>query len=396
MQQRRQRNTLRRFLTMSRLSLALLAVATIVVACYKDDVSTAGNSRRPMAKVLLTDDPFPFDSVQSVQVYIVIIAVSTHPDTGTSADSMHWVTVAAPHRQVDLLTLQQGLTDSLGADTVTADQYKAVLVTINVDSSEGIRFKNGSPAVVRWHGAGQESYASFVEAPISIPDTGAVIVIDFDVGRSFAYNQLGDHAFDFFASIRAVNRAATGGISGTVTHDTSAGPAGPVADATVSAWGGGPNNWYILSTGKTDAAGHYRLAYLLPGTYIVGVEPPAGSNFGSALDSNVAVNRGFETTHNVTLSVFRGDVLIQGASSMLVNHTNRLEAFVINAQHQQDTSATVVWQNVDTTVLGLVTYVDSTRAARVTSKAVGTGRIVAASGAFADTLVIHVFPDSTP
>jgi len=86
---------------MSRLSLALLAVAAIAVACYKDDVSTAGNSRRPMAKVLLTDDPFPFDSVQSVQVYIVSIAVSTHPDTGTSADSMHWVTVAAPHRQVD-------------------------------------------------------------------------------------------------------------------------------------------------------------------------------------------------------------------------------------------------------------------------------------------------------
>jgi len=382
---------------MPRLSLALLAAAAIAVACYKDDVTTAvPNSGKPMAQVVLTDDPFPFDSVQSVQVYIVNIAVSTHPDTGTSADSMHWVTVAAPHRQVDLLTLQQGLTDSLGTGQVTADQYKAVLVTINVDSSAGIRFKNGSPAVVRWHGAGQESYASFVEAPISIPDTGAVIVIDFDVGRSFAYNQLGDHAFDFFASIRAVNRAATGGISGTVTHDTSAGPAGPVADATVSAWGGGPNNWYILSTGKTDAAGHYRLAYLLPGTYIVGVEPPAGSNFGSALDSNVAVNRGFETTHNVTLSVFRGDVLIQGSSSMLVNHTNRLEAFVINAQHQQDTSATVVWQNVDTTVLGLVTYVDSTHAARVTSKAVGTGRIVAASGAFADTLVIHVFPDSTP
>jgi len=55
----------------------------------------------------------------------------------------------------------------------------------------------------------------------------------------------------------------------------------------------------------------------LPGTYIVGVEPPSGSNFSSALDSNVAVNRGAETTHNVTLSAFRGDVFILGASSML-------------------------------------------------------------------------------
>lgn len=381
---------------MSRLSLALLAVAALAAGCYKDDTTIAGTTRKPMAKVLLTDDPFPFDSVQSVQVYIVSIAVSTHPDTGTSADSMEWVTVAAPHRQVDLLTLQQGLTDSLGIGEVSAAQYKAVLVTINVDSSAGIRFKNGSTAVVHWNGSGQESYGVFVEAPINIPDTGAVIVIDFDVGRSFVYNQLGDGGFDFFAAIRAVNRAATGNISGTVSHDTSAGPAGPVADATVSAWGGGPNNWYILSTGKTDAAGHYRLAYLLPGTYIVGVSPPSGSNFGSALDSNVAVNAGAETTHNVTLSAFRGSVLIQGAASMLVNHTNRVEAFVVNAQHQQDTSASVAWQNLDTTVLGLVTYVDSARVARVTSKAVGTGRIVAASGGLADTLVIHVAPDSTP
>ena len=382
---------------MSKLSHALLAAVLLVVACYKDDPTVSNlPSRKPMAKVFLTDDPFPFDSVQSVQVYIVGIDVSTRPDTGTSADSMHWVNVAAPHRQVDLLTLQQGLTDSLGIGEVTADQYKAVRVTINVDSSAGIRFKNGSAAVVRWNGSGQESYAVFVQAPITIPDTGAVIVIDFDVGRSFVYNQLGDGAFDFFASIRAVNRGATGNIAGTVRHDTSTGPVGPVADATVTAWGGGPSNWYILSTGKTDASGHYRLAYLLPGTYIVGVEPPSGSNFGAALDSNVAVNQGFETTHDVMLSAFRGDVLIFGASSMLVHHTNRLEAFVVNAQHQQDTSASVVWTNLDTAVLGLVTYVDSARVARVTSNAVGTGRIVATSGALADTLVIHVAPDSTP
>jgi hypothetical protein len=305
MQQRRLRNTLRRILTMSRLSLTLLAVATIAAACYKDD-ATGGlsPSRKPMAKVLLTDAPFPFDSVQSVQVYILSIAVSTHSDTGTSADSMHWVTVASPHRQIDLLTLQQGLTDSLGIGQVTADQYKAVLLTLNVDSSAGIRFKNGSQAVVHWNGSGQQSYGSFVEAPIAVPDTGAVIVIDFDVARSFPYNNRGDGAFDFFASMRAVNRAATWSIAGTVQHDTSVGGSiGPVADATVSAWTGGPANWFVLSTGKTDATGHYRLAYLLPGTYMISVDAPLGNNtFKPAVDSSVAVNRGFETTHNVTLT----------------------------------------------------------------------------------------------
>src|SRR5262245_34635293 len=119
------------------------------------------------------------------------------------------------------------------------------------------------------------------------------------------------------------------------------------------------------------------------------------TTLGGALDSNVAVNKGFETTHNVTLSTFNGLVFINGASSMLANRTNRLEAFVVNPQRQQDTNAVVTWQNLDTTVLGLATYQDSTRIARVTSKIVGTGRIVATSGLLADTLVIYVAADTS-
>jgi hypothetical protein len=266
---------------------------------------------------------------------------------------------------------------------------------INSDSSS-IRFADGSAALVHWGGAGQQSIHAFVEAAVDVPQQGAEIVIDFDVGRSFHYNDLGDGGFNFLPWIRAVNRAATGGIAGTVQRDTSAGTPGPVARATVSAWGGGPSNWYIYSTGVTDAAGHYRLAYLLPGTYIVGVDPPSSaSSLGSTLDSNVVVNLGAETTHHVTLSAFNGSIFIQGASSMLVGRTNRLQAIVVNAQHQQDPSAPVAWQNLDTAVLGLVVDVDTARVARVTSKIVGTGRIVATSASLADTLVIRVAPDTS-
>lgn len=381
---------------MSRLTLALLAVATIAIACYKDDASGPLNAGpKPMAKVLITDAPFPFDTVLSVDVYVISVAVSTQPDTGGSADSMSWVTVTEPHRQINLLTLQQGDTALLGAGEIPAGQYRAVRLILDGDSS-GIRFKNGSAAQVHWGGSGRQAIHAFVEAAVDVPAQGADIVIDFDVGRSFHYNDLGDGAFNFVPWIRAVNRAATGDIAGTVLRDTSGGgTAGPVKNATVSAWGGGPGNWYIYSTGVTDAAGHYRLAYLLPGTYIVGVDGPASSNLGSSLDSNVAVNRGVETTHNITLSAFSGSILIQGASSMLANRTNRLEAFVVNAQHQQEPTAIVAWQNLDTTVLGLVSYVDSSRIARVTSKTVGSGRIVATSGSFVDTLVIQVAPDTS-
>jgi hypothetical protein len=383
---------------MSRLALALIAVTTIAGACYQDDTSGVPNSgapKKPLAKVLITDAPFPFDTVQSVDVYIVSISVSTEPDTGSNADAMHWTTVAAPHRQINLLQLQQGDTALLGSGELSSGQYHAVRMTIDGDSS-AIRFKDGAEALVHWGGSGQQSIHAFVEAAVNVPSEGVDIVIDFDVGRSFHYNDLGDGGFNFFPWIRAINRAETGSIAGTVMRDASGGgTAGPIKNVTVSAWGGGPGNWDIFSTGVTDAAGHYRLAYLLPGTYIVGVDAPASSQLSSARDSNVVVTRAVETAHNVTLSAFNGAIFIQGPTSMLENHANRLEAFVVNAQHQQDPNVPLAWQNLDGNVLGLTTYVDSTHVARVTSKVVGTGRIVASSGAFADTLVIHVAADTS-
>ena len=378
---------------MSRHPLALLAVATIVSGCYQDDTGPA--SAPPPApqstNVVLTDAPFPFDTVQSVNVYIISVSVSTEADTGSNADNVTWVPVTEPHRQINLLELQQGDTALLGGANIPAGQYRAVKLVLDGDSSN-IRYKNGSLAQVHWGGSGRQSIHAFVEAAMSVGTQSTDIVIDFDVGRSFHYNDLGDGAFNFVPWIRAVNRAETGSIAGTVMRDTSGG-GGPLKNATVSAWGRGPSTWYIYSTGVTDAAGHYRLAYLLPGTYIVGVDPPSGSNLAAALDSNVAVNKTVETLHNVTLSAFNGSVFIIGASSMAVGHTNSLEAIVVNAQHQQDPDAPVTWLNLDTAILGLVE--DSARFASVTSKAIGTGRIVATSGSLADTLVIHVVADTS-
>ena len=371
---------------MSRLLLALLAVGTITAACYQDD-STSGNTNgRPVTNVLLTDAPFPFDTVQSVNVYVISVSVSTQADTGGSADSVSWVTVAEPHRQINLLALQQGDTALLGGDEIPEGQYRAVRLILDGDSSN-IRYKDGSLAQVNWGGSGRQAIHAFMEAAVDVGVQGTDIVIDFDVGRSFHYNDFGDSAFNFLPWIRAVNRAETGNVAGVVS-----GPGGPVQGATVSAWGRGGSIWYIFSTGVTDGAGHYRLAYLMPGTYIVGVDAPASRNLAAALDSNVAVNKGFETTHNVSLSTFSGSLTILGASSMLMNRTNELQAHIINAQHQWDTTAVVAWQNLDTTRLGLV---PNGRFASVTSKAVGTARVVATSGSYVDTLSIQIVPDSS-
>ncbi len=381
---------------MSRLnhvSLAAVTAVMLVAGCYQDEATNSLPGNRRATRVLVTDAPFPFDTVESVDIYFISISASTEPDTGGNAGNMQWVSIVEPHRQINLLSLQRGDTALLGEKEIPADQYKAIRVIIDVDSS-AIRYKGGSQAVVRWHGSGRQAIHTFVEAAMDVPDQGADIVLDFDVGKSFLYDSIGDGAFDFFPWIRAVNEAATGSISGIVTKDTSGGgAAGPVANATVSAWGGGPTTWSIYSTGTTDAAGHYKLAYLLPGNYIVGVDPRLPTYLAGDLDSNIVVTRGADTPHSVVLSAFRGAIYIDGASSMLVNRTNRLHAIVVNAQHQQDQTAVVTWQNLDPAILGLVE--DSAHWASVTSKVVGSGRIVAASGGLADTLRIVVAADTS-
>lgn len=356
--------------------------------CYQDDSSGPGNTK-PIAKILVTDAPFPFDTVESVNVYIVSVAASVTADT-SEPGGQEWITITEPRQRVDLLALQQGATELVGEGELDAAQYRAIRVIIDTDSSD-IRFVDGSEATVHWGGAGLQSIHAFVEAALAIPEGGvAEIVIDFDVGRSFHWNDLGDNAFNFIPWIRAVNKAATGSIAGTVLGDST-----PLENATVSAYGATEGTWMIRSTGKTDASGHYRLAYLLPGTYIVQVDPPSSSSLESNLDSNVVVATGVETPHNVSLDAFAGGVFINGATSMAVGRTNELEAFVVDANRQQVPDPVVVWESLDQSVLAVTDSGLSSRLAWVTALAVGSGRVRATSGALSDTLTIVVSADTS-
>ncbi|MGH7607571.1 MAG: DUF4382 domain-containing protein [Gemmatimonadales bacterium] len=362
-------------------------LAAVASGCYEDDSSGPG-TRKPMVEVLLTDAPFPFDTVQSVNVYIVSIAASTAADT-SEPGGQEWITITEPRRRVDLLELQQGTTTLMGEGELSAAQYRAVRVIIDVDSS-GVMFRDGAEAVVHWGGSGAQAIHAFVEAALAVPEDGepTEIVIDFDVGRSFHWNDLGDNAFTFLPWIRAVNEAATGSIAGTVLAD-----AGPIENATISAYGATEGTWEIRSTGKSDALGNYRIAYLLPGTYIVEVDPPPSVGQASALDSSVVVTTGMEMRHDVSLGAFEGSIVINGASSMVVNRTKDLEAVVVNSQRQRVVDPTVDWENLDPDVLSLAATTNDTAA--VTSVAVGQGRIVATSGDLSDTLTITVYPDSS-
>jgi hypothetical protein len=255
-----------------------------------------------VATVLLTDAGFPFELVDRVEVYVSEIAASTDADT---SDVQEWVPITRPKRAFDLLGLQQGKTALAGRGTLPVGSYRMVRVSLVGDSSHVI-MHDGREAAVRWPVAGEFSLQAWVQEPVTVADTGAEIVIDIDVGRSFV-NALGDpeHDFVFLAHLRAVNSAATGTLSGSVTGDADGdGTAEPLAYASVSVIKGDTVTlapWFVVATGHTTTQGAYRIGFLLPGTYLVQVDPPTAAALASEMRPAVIIERGQVTAWSTIL-----------------------------------------------------------------------------------------------
>jgi hypothetical protein len=341
---------------MKRLLATVLVLAGInVVACYQDDLL------HPAAiaptKVFLTDAPFPYDSVSSVNIYVTRIEASpvdTAP-ADRAAGRVTWVEVAEPKKRFNLLTLQQGATELLGQTTLNAGQYTDVRMTIDVDSSS-IKYLDGSDAVVHWPAPGQGEllvYAGVAERlPVSV--TGAEIVIDFDVGRSFLYYLFGVKEFFAQPVLRAVNSAATGAIAGTVTARDIAGNPFPVANANVTVYCCDPtllsSQWSVVATGRTNAQGYYKIAFLQAEAYIVRVEQPDLPAFAAVTTPNVQVTVGHETSHSVVLpEAGAGGAFINvtGPSTVGVGGTIVLRAAVGDSSGNPVPNPMISWRSRD-------------------------------------------------
>lgn len=277
------------------LSRLALAAALVVPAACNDGTSPRQQGGDGTTSVLLTDSPFPYDSLESVNVYVVSIAASP---TGDTTSDQGWVTIAEPHRAFDMLDLQGGQTALAGAARIPAGEYRAVRMVIDTDSSS-IVTKAGFDAMIDWQSsAGRPVLYALVEHPVSVPEDGASIVIDFDVGRSFLCPIEGCSSFIFSPVLRAVDESATGSISGAVRFDAASG-GGAAANATIvvysdSSDASGP--WRVVATGKADAQGAYRIPFLGPGSYILEGYASNGSGPASGYLTHVVVAPGAETS----------------------------------------------------------------------------------------------------
>src|SRR5690349_12248167 len=122
-----------------------LAVAT-AAGCYRSDATGPHRLAAGATRVFVTDDPFPYDTVARVDLYIESIAMNTSADTSTTAN---WVTLATPKRRINLLDFQNGDAELLDSADVAAGQYSAVRVVIDTDSSR-IVATTGATMPIDW------------------------------------------------------------------------------------------------------------------------------------------------------------------------------------------------------------------------------------------------------
>jgi hypothetical protein len=299
-----------------RRSIGLIAVLTAAASsCGREAVEPSTN----LTRILLTDDPFPYHRVARVDLFVVSVAASLVPDTGSANG---FVTLATPNRHINVLALQNGVTEELGTVTLPSGAITAVRMVIDTDQSS-ITLKDGTvltgrstPGIDWQSSAGRPTLNALIHEQILVPDTGGVVVIVYDVGKAFIPVQELDPAstdsgFVFSPVLHAADATRTGSIAGTVRARSSAGD--PVEDASLRLYLGNPaepeNTWLVLATAKTDATGAFRFSYVtrsahwaaLPGTYpfprayIVAVDPPPGSGLGRVLLPNLTVSAGEET-----------------------------------------------------------------------------------------------------
>jgi hypothetical protein len=294
-----------------RIRTAVAAIALVLPGLSCDTyVGTSGQTA--VTRTFLMDSPFPYHRVARVDLYVVSVSGSLVPDT--SAGSTSFVTLAEPHRLINVLALQNGLADELGNASLPTGEITAVRMVIDTDSSsmtltDGRKLTSTSSPGIDWQlSAGRPVLNALINEEIGVGLTGGIVVIDYDVGQGFIPKQeldpvSTDSGFIFSPVLRAADANRSGWITGTVRAKVAGGT--PVSNASLRLYLGTPgtdeNTWIMLGTAKTDGAGVFRFSMVTRSawwaqnpihagkTYIVSADAPPSANLGRSLVTNLTV-----------------------------------------------------------------------------------------------------------
>jgi hypothetical protein len=283
--------------------LAVLAMGTLGAAACTDSSGTGTG----LLTVRMTDAPFPFSEVSRVDVFVVRVdarkAEPTDAEASDASDQDGWTTVATPNTSINLLDLSDGKTTNLGATTLATGTYNGFRLIID-PSRSSMTLTDGTQPAIMFPSAAQSGIKVNLDQPISLTENGSVMTLDFDVGRSFVMRGNGArNGFIFKPVVRAVAEDITGSVTGSVHANSATGAVVP--DATVEVLTAGSlvtdaDPTHIVRTTSTDASGNFRIAFLLPGTYVLRATPPTASGFKPALlPGGLTITTGTETQNQI-------------------------------------------------------------------------------------------------
>ncbi len=264
------------------LTAAVVAVGAFFTSC--DSLFNGnGDGDTGGLTVLLTDAPFPADSVESAFVTIDSVVIhAKHID--------EFITLSSDPAEYDLMGLRNGETALLADIDIPTGEYNQIRLLVNDDSARVV-LKEG-PTLPLTVPSGEKSGLTINILPhlsIGAGSTGEVL-LDFDVSKSFTmqYGQGGGAitGFHFKPVVRAVNLAAAGRVKGTVSDKSSD---QPIEDAEV--WI--KKDTTVLTTTFTDTSGAYTILGIPVDVYTV-TATAAGYDTVSVADVSVEAE-GVET-----------------------------------------------------------------------------------------------------
>jgi len=169
--------------------------------------------------VLMTDAPFPIDTVATAMVTIDSIDIRKAGETGDTS----YVTISTESGTYNLLDLRNGVTATLADLSVPEGDYDLIRLFI---SEAGIELKNGNTHDLKVPSGVKTGLKLFIEPDISVQNgLTAELLLDFDVSNSFvargSFHSPHDFkGFIFKPVLRVVNQSTAGRIVGTIS-DTS-------------------------------------------------------------------------------------------------------------------------------------------------------------------------------
>jgi hypothetical protein len=258
-----------------------------VVSCGNDN---PGNADKATLVVTLTDAPFPYESVDYVNVTINKIEIKS-VDAGIGSPFM---TMSEKVQTFNLIELQNGVTAELVEMDLPVGDYD--LIRFYVQKAE-IKVKdNPVPFDLDIPSGVQTGIQALVSPPIEVVSgISAELLLDFDISKSFMV--MGNpetpaqiNGFKFQPVVRGINMTTAGRVSGFV-KDAS----GAVVQ--------GAEVWVkqdsVETTSGSDATGAYALIALPAGIYTAYATK---ADHDTVAIQNVEVVAGNESKHDFTLS----------------------------------------------------------------------------------------------